>query len=175
MKAAYEQYFQKQRQYCLEQYGSPPKVMRTDDIDPALIRSAPDEDDEVVWAPALRQEWQSPDLPFALNAEMKLFYGTYLYARLSGEYGDWRFYFDGLPSEGKIPAIIKRQSDDGRYYFPGRQVLVLGEAENEGDDSWLICYDNESAAVFCYRPEDAAQKGLGLSLAELIAAMEALD
>lgn len=178
MRAAFEAYFGKlTRRYQMD-FGTAPTVCYTDNLNKKLLISGPDADGEVEWSPAPFErpvDWNTieKELGFILSDELKAYYSTYQFLRLSGKFGSALLTFEPIIKEEEVPGLIRRQYANGVHTFPDSQYFLLGDASMNEDDGYFIYFDNESGRLICYDPETRRSYLLAYSIAKIIGTMEA--
>lgn len=180
MKTAFEEYYRRLEKYCFDEYKDKPKVPYSEKLDASALISAPDDEDEVAWAPVYLNEppnWELAEkqLGFQLCDELKQYYGTCLFLRMNGRIIDIDLSFEPIPSVEAILPLIVCQRNDAKLRFPNLQMLLLGGADANGDDGYSIYYDNCSGSIICFDQDTLASLELPMTLTEIIAKMEAFD
>ncbi len=177
MKKAFQEYFRKLNEYAYREYGTLPTVVNSDEWDKSMLIGDEDEEGYIQWRPKEIQvnlDWKSLEQSFGFNLkeDLKAYYTSYLFIRLSGEFDEIKINFDRIVDVNTIPQLIKKQHRDGEYYLPGQQMFLLGGVSLDGCDDLLILYRNNDGKVICYDPELKRQFVFDYSLAEIIGGME---
>ncbi|SCX89621.1 MULTISPECIES: SecY-interacting protein Syd [Pseudobutyrivibrio] len=175
---ALESYFKKLNVFFENEFGSLPTVSYTDRLNKKLVVSEPDEDYEVEWQPKEQAEnidWNEVEekLGFTLCEELKNYYSAYSFLMMAGDYKKAYLDFTPIDATESVVDTIKKAYRDGSFYFPNKQVLLIGGAEIGNNDDYFIFYDNETGKVFCLDDDTKKEVALADTLEEIIAEMEA--
>ena len=180
MRKAFDGYFDKLWRFTEKRYGTNPSVTYTENLNKALLISAPDEDDEVEWHPIEQSEdigWDAVEesLSIKVAEELKAYLGTYYFLTLSGIYDN--AFLNFYPIDGALPVgdQVCRAYNDARIVFPSSETFLIGNAVIDDDDSYFIFYDNAANSVFCYDAELDKRVDVRGSLSDIIGGMEARD
>ncbi len=178
MKEAFDKYFQKLNKKYKKEFSTLPTVSYSEKIDQSLLVSEPDEDREVQWQPKLQEkeiEWDKieEEIGFAVRDDLKAYYSTYRFFMLSGKKDDRQLNFYAVGAGEPVRVTVKRNYDDGQYFFKKQQIFIIGQAVVAGDDNYFICYDNKTGKLFCYESDTKDKVFLPNSIKEIFDSMEA--
>ena len=141
-----------------------------------MIISEPNNDGECVWELKEIGDYDffsvEEKIGFKLREELKAFYSTYLFLHLSGEYSNIALYFDNIKSKDFIEKRVTVAQKDGSYYFSGTEIFAIGSAEQNGDDAYVLFYDNKTGRVFIYENDTKTKIYFDESLADILSKME---
>ena len=92
---------------------------------------------------------------------------------MAGEYKKAYLDFTPIDATESVVETIEKAHRDGNFYFPNKQVLLIGGSEIGNNDDYFIFYDNETGKVFCLDDDTKKEVSLADSLEMVIAEMEA--
>lgn len=180
MQDAFDIYFSNLREFSQKVFGSDPTVSYDDGINKELIIGEPDDEGYIAWSPK-KINTTFDFIPIEekydlfLNEEIKSYYTTYLFLRLSGYFEDMELHFEPISKVSELAGTIERQITDARYYFPNRQYLLIGSGSDGADDSFNIFYDNEDPKLMCVSTETQRIKLINQPLSFVIQMMEVFE
>jgi hypothetical protein len=179
-KQVFSDYFDKLQAYSIRRYGTLPTVSFSEQLDPRLVLSAPDEEGEVEWQPVwltLSPDWQvlEKQIGFGLVDELKAYYSTCLLAILVGEISGRFLNFYPIWSDQDLQGLILRQYEEAQWVFPGSEKFLIGNAIIDGDDGYFIYFDNSDSTVFCYEEDTQKKVPVANSLLESLDSLIARD
>lgn len=175
----FNDYFKKLSVFSRKNYGTLPTVAYSENLNPLLLTSKPDEDGEVEWIPTAQPDtnWDFIEsrLGFSLSDDLRGFYGTYFFLTLSGVINNVYLYIYPNDGMGLLEDFIYRNYKDAQSVFPNTHLFLIGNAVIDGDDGYFIYVDNNTGTVFCYESDKNRRVDLEFSLFEIINNMEAID
>ena len=178
IKKAMEIYFDKQRDFWQSKYGIYPKLPYNSAIDKRMI--VPDsltDSGYIQWKPLLQEENVDfseieARLGIKINPKIRQYFNSYWFLSLIGDIDDATLDFATLPYGIDIVELAERCYLSGIDKFSDEKVhFELGFADIDGDDSYLIYVENETAMVKCVQVEDNIVIEMG-ALEDVISKMD---
>ena len=174
---AFKIYFKKQYDYWQSNYGSSPRAPFNKSIDKHMIIPNSLNNGYIQWQP-LRQE-VSVDLSdleqrlnLSIHIQIRQYFTSYWFLSLDGAIGNITLDFCSIPYGMDITKLIEECYAIGAKNSPaGNIYFELGYASVDGDDSYLIYVDNETACVRCVQLEDNIVMEIG-TLEKVISEMD---
>lgn len=141
MQEAFEIYFSKLKEYCQIEFNTYPKVSFDEGINKELIIGEPDNEGYIAWLPRkINKPFDFIPVErgynFSLNEEIKEYFASYLFLSLAGFFEDLELDFEPVSEFSEIEVTIRRQIENGRYYFPDKDYLLIGSG-GDGDDDFI--------------------------------------
>lgn len=170
IKEAMESYFTRLCNLYKKTFGTLPSVSWDSHQSQELFIGKPDEDGEIQWKPM-------EAIPINLNGlckELQVFYSSYYYWELKGEYQGKLYDFPPVPSFSSAETVASAAINDGNYYFPNQKTILLASCSFKGNDDLLLFYRQESGELFIYDVDKRFVFSLDFSLVELISSMKAV-
>jgi len=180
MQYAFDIYFSKLKEFSLAEFGSKPTVSYDEGINKELIIGEPDNEGYIAWLPK-KISTTFDFIPIEerydlyLSEEIKDYYTTYLFLRLSGSFEGMELDFEPISEFSELSIIIERQIIDARYYFPNKQYILIGSGSDGDDDSFNIFYDNKDPKLVCVSTETERIKLINQPLSSVIQMMEVFE
>jgi hypothetical protein len=176
MQGAFDSYFSKLIEYYRKESGSYPTISYDEGVNKELIIGEPDKEGYVAWLPKkINTKFDfipiEKKFKMCLNEEVKEYFTTYLFLRLSGVFEDMELDFDPISEFSELGATIERQITDARYYFTDETYLLIGSGSDGSDDSFNIFYDNRDSKLVCVSTETEKNKFINKHLSFVIQTM----
>lgn len=180
MQDAFEIYFSKLKEYSIKEFNSNPTVCFDESINKELISGEPDEEGYISWFPKKINTTfdffpKEKKHNIYLHQEIKEYFTTYLFLRLSGLFEGMELDFEPISDFLELAVIIERQIVDAKYYFPDEQYLLIGSGSDGSDDSYNIFYDNKAPKLVCVSTETDKIKHINKPLSFVIRMMEVFE
>jgi hypothetical protein len=170
IKEAMACYFVKLNNLYKNTFGTFPTVSWSPEQNQDLFIGKPDEDGEIQWKPVEA----TPVRIDGLRRELQAFYGSYYYWELRGEYKGVLFDFPPLPSLNVAESVVCAAINDGEYYFPNQETVLLATCSSNGNDDLLLFFRQNTGELFIYDSDKRFLHPLNYSLVELICSMKAV-
>lgn len=168
IKEAMASYFVKLNNLYKNTFGTFPTVSWSPEQSQDLFIGKPDKDDEIQWKPVEAL----PIKTDGLHSELKAFYGSYYYWELRGEYKGVLFDFPALPSLNVAESVACAAINDGEYYFPNQETVLLATCSSNGNNDLLLFFRQNTGELFIYDSDKRFIHPLDYSLVELICSMK---
>lgn len=173
MKKAFAIYFEKLNKVNYKEFKTYPTVAYTDMLNKDLLIGEPDEDGYIQWQAKIQTQqvdFKSIEmkLGFKLCNEIKDYYSSYLFLLMRGDIRNRDLRFFPIDSEENVENLMLSAHKNGEKYFPGCQMFMIGIANIDGDDSYMLFYNNETEKLFCYADETKLIKRFRNSLTKVI-------
>ena len=170
IKEAMACYFVKLNNLYKNTFGTFPTVSWSPEQNQDLFIDKPDEDGEIQWKPVEA----TPVRIDGLRRELQAFYGSYYYWELRGEYKGVLFDFPPLPSLNVAESVACAAINDGEYYFPNQETVLLATCSSNGNDDLLLFFRQNTRELFIFDSDKRFLHPLNYSLVELICSMKAV-
>ena len=158
-KIVFDDYFQKLKQIYNENFNHNPDTYFSENWNKDIIVSQENDSGNFEWEPKPQNtnlNWQKIELAlgYTLNQNIKDFYSVYSFARFGGDLKTNKFEnislrFYSVNFEKPATECILQNHKDGSYYYKDSQIMVLGDACIDDNDSYFIFYDNKTDSLFC--------------------------
>ena len=177
MENEFIKYYDKLCSIFKKEFGSLPIASYTDNVDPRIVLTPPDDEGLVAWKivkQSHNQDWPTLErrLRFSINADLKDYYSSFLFLQLSGRIDTILLYFEPIYDENSVIDLVLRQYFDGQYVFPKTQIFLLGAAIVDGNDSYSIYYDNTKNKLFLFDFDTKQYTFLDFSIQEVVERIE---
>ena len=179
IKEAMEIYFEKQLKYLQSEYGNYPETPYGEEINEIMIvENSLDNENYIQWKPVKQDKSidflkLESKLNITINSKIKQFFSSYWFLSMVGDIGDIELHFIPIPYGINVLDLIEEYYSYGKQNFPDSGICFeLGNANVDGDDSYLIYVDNETTIVKCVQVIDNVSIELG-TLEKVISEMEA--
>lgn len=163
-------HLEKQELLYKKTFGTLPTISWDESLDQNLFIGMPDEDDEIQWIPKIANK----DFYQELCKELNLFYSTFYYWTLRGIFRGFLLDFPPIPTSSERKNVIKQIVEDGNYYFPSQNTVLLASCSKSGNDDLLLFYRQKTGEMFIYDIDKRFIYPLDVSLIDLISSMEAV-
>lgn len=179
LKKVMEKCFKLQQEFWKDQFNSYPKAPYMEEFDELFIENSTDEEGYAEWKPIeqntkIEENIIEKTLGIKLNSELKEFYSSYCFMQLIGKMGNGTIVnIDGIPSKKINEYILEKYIDSSQVdkygIFTGKYDLFeLGSATIDGNDGFLVCFDNiKGSVLFIYFVEKKIYD-IGMSLNGLL-------
>ena len=172
MKQAMQSYFEKLDHLYQQCLGTGPTVPWGAEMDQSLFVSGPDDDGEALWRPVpgcpLKQVGNQPLCP-----ELAMLFGGWYYLQLRGDYMGMHLDFSPISGPATATRIAQAALEDGNYYFPKKNMVLLATCEMDGNDDLLLFYGLDTCQLMVYDQDKQRGMNLSCTLTQLIGQMEA--
>lgn len=154
-KLALDSYYRKLIEEYRQEMDTVPMAEMIEGVNPGMILSEPDEYGYVSWKPVMQEKavnWRSIEekLAIRIKDDLKSYFATYFFMHLDGIYHGVLLDFIPINGTTEIEKEVIQSFSDADYHFPGKKFFILGMAEYDLDDGYLLYYDNEAGRLCCY-------------------------
>lgn len=179
IKEVMEKCFKMQQEFWKDNFNSYPKTPYMEEFNELFIENSIDEEGYAEWKPIeqntkIEENKIEKTLGLKLNLELKEFYSSYCFMQLIGKMRNGTIvYFDKIPSKKINEYILEKYIDSSQVekydIFKSKcDLFELGSATIDGNDGFLVCFDNiKGSVLFIYFVEKKVYD-IGMSLYDLL-------
>ncbi len=154
VKEAFDAFFERFIRYNMEKNGHLPQAVyvKATDAEGMYISGSINEEGYAQWQPVPQKN--APDLSemqeklgFEINEQILQFFTSYFFIGISGRFGGWTCYIEGIRPNCDLSAVVRKSAENGDAGYMNGNYFCIGDAESESYGYGALYVNNDDTSV----------------------------